>query len=369
MVKGLNFYYLSIKSLILLFFPCLCFSQNNFTAAAIKTDVLAQKFLKKHDLPGFAVSISYNDTTIYSKGFGFANIENQLPVMPSQSQFRIGSITKTLTAVALAKLAHEHKIDLDKSIYYYLDSLPKKQYDFTLRQIGGHTAGLERIYMPYNNDSLLKVSNKDLYKSFTKPLIFKPGTQFKYSNFGYELLGMVIEKASGMPYSAAVQKLVLEPLKMDGTGDILNAESNTKYYSNIKSGKKIKALYMGHNVNTASGFYYATAEDLIKLGNALLFAGKVLNKESLLELIKPQKLTSGKGTGYGIGVEALADIDGKWSYGHSGRIYGGTSFFGVSPSSKLVIVILVNCDYLKAGAINELAKDVCSQYFKAIDKE
>jgi len=123
---------------------------------------------------------------------------------------------------------------------------------------------------------------------------------------------------------------------------------------------------MGHNVNTASGYFYATSEDVVKMGNALLFPDRLLNKETLLELIKSQKLASGKNTGYGIGVESVTTAKGNWSYGHSGHIYGGTSCYGVSPSKKFVIAVLVNSDYFESGSINELTKKIASEFFKAI---
>lgn len=369
MKRELNFYIFIVKSLILLLFPCLCFSQNDFTAAAAKADILAQNFLTTNDVPGLSISISYNDTIVYSKGFGLANIEQKLPVVPSQSQFKIGSITKTITAIALAKLVNAGKLNLDKSIYFYLDSLPKKEYDFTLRQIGGHVVGLKRMYLPYNTDSLHKVSHQELYNSFTGSLLFKPLTQYSYSNFGFELLGMAIEKASGMPFDEAAQNFVLKPLKMTATSVVPNTDSNTKYYTVSKNKEKIKSQYITYNVNTAPGYYYATSEDLLKLGNGLLFTDRVLDKKMLLELIKPQKLTSGKSTRYGIGIEAFTDRNGNWSYGHSGRIYGGTSYLAISPNFKLVIAITVNCDYLKEGKIDALAYNITEPYIKIISKK
>jgi serine beta-lactamase-like protein LACTB len=366
MKKRLNFNRYLLKSLVFLFFPCVCFSQQDLIVAVAKTDDMAAKFIDKHNIPGIAISISYNDTIIYSKGFGYANIEAKLPVIPSQSQFRIGSITKSLTAMALAKLQQQGKINFDESIYHYLDSLPKKEYDFTIRQVGGHLAGLERMYLTYNTDSLHTVSRQELYKSFKGRLLYKPGTKHLYSNFGFELLGMVVENVQHSSFDDAIKVLVLNPLKMTNTGAKPNVRSNTEYYTKIKGGEKVTALYMGYTVNTASGYLYATSEDLVRMGNALLIPDRLLDKKNLLELIKPQKLASGKSVGYGFGIESVITDKGHWSYGHSGHIYGGTSFYGVSPEHKFVIAVLVNCDYLKPGSINEFTQKISSEYFKAL---
>lgn len=367
MKKRLNFYLYVLKSLVFLLFPYICFSQQDLSIATAKTDYMAAKFIDKHNIPGIAITISYNDSIVYSKGFGYANIEKQLPVIPSQSQFRIGSITKTVTALALGKLKQQHKVDFDTSIYQYLDSLPKKEFDFTVRQVGGHMAGLKRMYLPYNTDSLKTINRRELYNSFKEDLLYKPGTQHIYSNFGFELLGVVIENVYGKNFDHAVKELVLSPLKMVNTGSVPNSVNNTKYYT-LKGGKKINALFMGQNVTAAPGYLYATSEDLVKMGNALLFPDRLLDKQILLELIKSQKLASGKNTGYGFGVESVITTNGNWSYGHSGHIYGGTSYYGVSPKHKFVIAVLVNCDYIKPGSIDELTQKISSEYFKVINK-
>jgi serine beta-lactamase-like protein LACTB len=358
--SAFQFFVLSV-----LLLPQFVVSQYDFSPVNAKIDKVISQFVVNHDIPGVAISISYYDTLIYSKGFGYANIKKQQPVIPSQSQFRIGSVTKSITALTLGKLSQQGKLNLDASIYNYLDSLPKKEYEFTVKQVGGHTAGLKRMYLSYNTDSLNVVTRRQLYNAFTGQLLFKPGTQHLYSNFGFELLGIVIENVHKVNFDKAVEQLVLDPLKMKHTGPMPDTSSNTKYYTK-KENAKIDALYMGHNVNTASGYYYATSEDIVKLGNALLFPDRLVSKEILLKLIKPQKLTTGKATGYGIGVETLADSNGKWSYGHSGHIYGGTSFYGVTPGYKYVIAILINCDYLKEGKINELAQKISAEYFKVI---
>jgi serine beta-lactamase-like protein LACTB len=341
------------------FLPVLCYGQ--FTDAAKKVTLKADKLLAKNDLSGLAISVSYLDTIIYSKGFGYADIANNIPVDPSQTKFRIGSITKTLTVLALTRLAEQNKTDLDKSIYYYLDSLPRKKYDITLRQLAGHNSGLKRDYLPFNTDSLYRISPKEVLNAFKGELTFAPGTAHSYSNYGYDLLGIALEKIAGKPYSEVVESLVLKPLGMSETYPDAHFKSKSKYYTR-KNKVIVEAPYMGCNLTQAAGYYYSTSEDLVKMGNALLIPGRLLKKESLLEMIKPQKLANGKTTGYGLGIEVHTFTNGNKVYGHQGAVMGGKSFFAVYPKSKLVIAILCNSDYLDPDDLQKLMFEIEAVY-------
>jgi CubicO group peptidase (beta-lactamase class C family) len=107
-----------------------------------KAKVIAEIFLKQQNIPGMSISVSKNGRKIWSEGFGCADIKSKQKIIPSKTQFRIASISKTITAVALAKLVGYKKLNLDTSLYTYVPDFPKKKYDFTIRQIGGHLAGI-----------------------------------------------------------------------------------------------------------------------------------------------------------------------------------------------------------------------------------
>lgn len=342
-----------------IFLPLLCHSQ--FPDAAKKITLKAEKLLSKNDLGGLAISISYLDTIIYSQGFGYADIAGQVPIDPSQTKFRIGSITKTLTVLALTRLAEQNKTDLDKSVYYYLDSLPKKKYDINLRQLAGHNAGLKRDYLPFTTDSLYKISRKEVLNAFKGELLSVPGTAHSYSNYGYDLLGIALEKIAGRPFNEVVESLVLKPLGMSETYPDAHFKNKSKYYTR-KNKIIIEAPYMGCNLTQAAGYYYSTSEDLVKMGNALLIPGRLLKKESLLEMIKPQKLANGKTTGYGLGIEVHTFTNGNKVYGHQGAVMGGKSFFAIYPKSKLVIAILCNSDYLDPDDLQKLMFEIETVY-------
>lgn len=168
--------------------PYLCLCQSKLAEVNVKTQKLACKYLAKEYIPGMSISISRNDTLIFSKGYGFSDIVNQSPVDPSKTKFRMASITKTMTAATIARLSELGLVDLTQSTYHYLDSLPKKEFDFTIEEIGGHISGMRRIAgtEKYTCDNTYRRS--DFYKVFAADaLLFEPSTQFEYSNYGYKL--------------------------------------------------------------------------------------------------------------------------------------------------------------------------------------
>jgi serine beta-lactamase-like protein LACTB len=142
----------------------IAFSQNKIEKLNEKTKKLVEKTLNKENIPGISISISINDSLIFSEGFGYSNIENKTKINPSKTKFRIASITKTLTATTIARLSELNQIDLDKSVYFYLDSLPKKDFDFTIKQVGGHLSGIQRVPSTEKYSCDNNYCEKDFYK-------------------------------------------------------------------------------------------------------------------------------------------------------------------------------------------------------------
>ena len=118
------------------------FSQNKYQKEIKKANQAAKNFLKSQSIPGMAISVSKNNEIIWSQGFGYADVKNKKKVIADSTLFRIASISKVITAVALAKLVDDKKIDLNASVYKYVPDFPKKKYDFSIRQTAAHLAGI-----------------------------------------------------------------------------------------------------------------------------------------------------------------------------------------------------------------------------------
>ncbi len=299
--------------------------------------------MESENIPGLSISVSYNDTIIFSEGFGFSDLENKIPVLPEKTKFNIGSITKTITAATLGKLAEAGNINMDKSIYFYLDSLPKKKYDFTIKQIAGHLSGLARNPKDYRFDDAIVYDPKFFYGAFAKEeLLFRPSTRAEYSNFGFHLLGLLIEKQSGKELTQVQKEFVLDKLKMQNTSPDYNTDANEAKLYPAKKENNSSIKDINWQFQFAEGGYISTTEDLIKLGNAFLFPGRLLKKETLIEFISSQKLLNDSKSDYGIGFVCKKDVNRNFFFGHEGNSIGSRSWLYVYPNSKLVITVLAN---------------------------
>jgi serine beta-lactamase-like protein LACTB len=351
---------------IFLFFISLNISSQEFEQSIKKTDDLVTKFQKRNNIPGLSVSISYKNKLIYSKGFGLSNIETKESVSPSKTKFRIASMTKSLTALTIGRLMELDSIDINKSVYLYLKNLPKKKYDFTIKDVGGHLSGMIRVPTGERYDCKNTYSQSDFYKSFENDsFLFAPGTQFSYSNYGYKLLGLIVEQQCGSSITNCQKRLVLDPLNLKNiTPDSKNNENLSTNFYIEENGKNTLAPCLDCTFKYAQGCYLSTSEDIVKLSNALLYKDKLLHEETLNKLIKSQETTDGHKTGYGFGFISKKDFYGNYYFGHNGGYSGTTTEYRIYPKKHFVITVLTN----KSGnfRLDELLDEITYNFIEKI---
>lgn len=299
-------------------------------------------FLKKNDIPGMSIAVSKKGDLIWSQAFGFSDLKTHTRVS-KHTQFRIASISKPITAVAIGLLMDENKINLDSSLYHYLPNYPKKKYDFTLRQIGGHTAGIRHyknneflLNKPLTITEGLNIFNKD-------PLLFKPQSRSEYSTYGFNLLSEVIQTIADTNFVAFVEATIFNPLEMNASSlDYADSiiPNRTQFY--VKNNDKV---VLGPEVNNefkvAGGGFISTSEDLLKFGNEII-KPKIISNESLQELLKSQVLDSGEMIYYGLGFGIGKTKNSTPKYSHSGGGVGASTLLLIYPKEKVVISILTN---------------------------
>ncbi|MGJ8733486.1 MAG: serine hydrolase domain-containing protein [Cellulophaga sp.] len=308
-----------------------------------KVDELLQSLVNNSKIPGIAIKATQHNKTIFNKGYGFSNLDNKTPINPDDSVFRIASVSKPIAATALAIMVQDGVIDLEESFYTYVPYYPKKKYDFTIRQLASHTAGIRGykgkeygLNMPYTIKESIAIFKGD-------DLLFKPGTNYHYNSYDWVLLSLAMQEASGVPFEEYVQKKVLGPLQMQNTYAEVKEEpvlNTTAFYSQKRLGFR-KALEVNNYYKLAGGGFLSTTTDIVKLGNAYLKA------DFLQETTQQQFLTAqevnGESTYYGLGWQVSTDKKGNAYYGHIGNGVGGYSNFFVYPTQGLVISILTNC--------------------------
>jgi serine beta-lactamase-like protein LACTB, mitochondrial len=301
-------------------------------------------FMKRKHVPGVSLTITINGKIVLSEGFGYADLEQKVPVNPAQTRFRIGSISKSLTAVALAKMFEQKKIILDSTVYFYIPDLPRYKYRPTVRQVAGHIAGV-RHYKgdEWFSDTRYNSVADGLTMFKNDSLNFEPGTKYQYSSHGYNLLSAVLEKASGKDFLTLMKEDVFAPLKLTNTVADMNdsiISYRTRFYE-FQNGRWVNARHVDNSYKWAGGGFISTSEDIARFGNVLL-GETFLKKETISLFTAPQKLKNGSSTTYGMGFASGTDHHKRNNFGHSGGSVGGTTDMVIYPNEKIVVVIFAN---------------------------
>ncbi|HWY43621.1 MAG TPA: serine hydrolase domain-containing protein [Candidatus Sulfotelmatobacter sp.] len=323
-------------------------STTSTLSAGDHAQAIAKEWLAR-GIPGFSVSVAIDGKIVYSEGFGYADLEQRIPAWPS-TKFRIGSVSKPLTAVALVKLAEQGKLDLDAPIQRYVPSFPDKGVLISPRMLAGHLGGIrhykgDEFYMQKHYTTVLE--GLTIFQD--DPLVAPPGTKFSYSSYGFNLLSAAIEKACAEDFLSCMRDLVFVPFGLRSTvpdqpSEII--EQRARFYEHRKDSPLANAPYVDNSYKWAGGGFLSSTEDLARFGSALLQPG-YLRKESLALLFTSQKTKSGEETGYGMGFAIGKSKSGQRIFQHSGGSVGGTSQLIIYPDQRLVVAMI--CNYETAG--------------------
>lgn len=294
-----------------------------------------------------SVLIGQGDAVLFAKGYGLANAEFNISNTP-QTKFRLGSITKQFTAMAIMILAEKGKLSFDDPISKYIENSPEAWKDVTIHHLLSHTSGLPNFTsLPTYNASmpLPTTPSKTIDRVRSMKLDFKPGEKFNYSNTGYVTLGAIIEKVSGESYEKFLEENVFTPLGMKNTG----YDSPTKILANRASGFEVSgeklshASYLDMTIPHAAGALYSTVEDLHRWSRAL-DEGKLISPAFAPKMYTPVK--NNYAYGWVVGKRF-----GRQFVGHGGGINGFQTDITRFPSEKLCVVVLCNNNRSQPGAV------------------
>jgi serine beta-lactamase-like protein LACTB len=311
----------------------------------------------KAGIPGAAVTVLSDTTIIWSEGLGWADVEQHVPAT-ALTRWRIGSVSKTLTSAALGQLVEQGKIDLDAPVQRYVPSFPVKRWPVTIRELAGHTAGIRHyrggeFTISRHYDTVL--DGLAIFAADT--LLFEPGTRYSYSSYGWNLLGAVIESASGEPFLSYMRGHVFVPLGLAHTvpefADSL-IEYRARFYERATAVGTVNAPYVDNSYKWAGGGFLSTTDDLARFG-ALMRRPGVVGPATLALLETSQHTSDGKETGYGMGWFVGKDAAGRRIIFHSGGAMGGTAYLLVYPDLGLVVAMLCNSDVSFVGSARRVA--------------
>jgi serine beta-lactamase-like protein LACTB, mitochondrial len=318
-------------------------------------------FMSANSVPGLSAAVVMDGEPRWSEGFGMADLENYSPAT-SSTLFRLGSISKPLSATAVLHLWERGKLDLDAPVQKYCPEFPQKEWPITARQLLGHLGGI-RHYSPDGKGDVPEdsarhfLSMKESLQLFANdPLVAQPGMKFNYSTYGYTLIGCVFEGAASEKFIDYLRKNVFDPAEMGQTRDddfFAVIPHRTRWYHKDKSGIVRNAGVLDSSYKIPGGGIISSADDMAKFETAIL-RDKLLKRATRDLMWTSLKTTDGKETGYGLGW-GIVDKFGLHILAHTGGQQGTSTAFAVVPSRNVGVVVLCNMDEVD---VNQLAMQI-----------
>jgi CubicO group peptidase (beta-lactamase class C family) len=296
-------------------------------------------------IPGLSLAVARGGELVHEAGFGYADVENEVPARP-ETVYRLASVSKTITAVAVLRLAEEGRLDLDAPVSRYCPEFPDKPWPVTVRQLLCHQGGV-RHYRPHEQPLTRRFTSlaQGLALFRDDPLVHEPGTRILYSTYGYSLLGCAAAHAADRPFMTLLRDAVLGPARMSATRvDDLRAlvPHRAQGYVRDRGGQLLNSALADMSYKVPGGGLSSTASDVARFGAALV-SGRLLSAQSLERMLTRQRTRDGRPTGFGLGI-ALGPRDGRREAWHQGGQERVSTVLYLRPDAEVVVVILANLE-------------------------
>ena len=323
-------------------------------AQAIKQfEGFARKHMALDKTVGLTIGFFKDDFT-WVNAYGYADLENKVPAKP-ESAYRLASVTKPMTAIAVMQLVEKGKINLDAEVQTYVSYFPKKQWPVTVRQLLGHLGGISHYKDPAKELHIKDhKSTRDAIAIFENfDLVAEPGTRYSYSSYGYNLLGAIIEGASGMSYGDYMRQNVWLPLGMTDTqmDDPLEVIPNRVRGYQLINGKVKNSEFVDISSRFAAGGTRSTVPDLLKFARGVI-AGKLLTPASMNVVATSMSTREGRLTDYGMGWQTTP-FNGRYMLVHSGGQNETRTLLYILPSQNMALAVGVNYEGSNPGVYVE----------------
>lgn len=308
--------------------------------------------MEKQKIPGLALLVSRDGKPVRAQGYGFSNVELQVPVKP-ETVFQSGSVGKQFTATAVMMLVEEGKLNLEDPLTKFFPGAPASWKQVTVRELLSHTGGFTdypktfNFRKDYTEAEILKIVEGI-------PLAYPPGTKWSYANLGYATLGILIHKVTGKFYGDFLQEHIFKPLDMNTARIISEADiiPNRAAGYRLVKGELKNQEWVAPGINTtADGSLYFSINDLAKW-DAALYTEKLLKRSSLEQMWTVANLKNGRPNPdhYGFGW-SIEEKKGHKVIGHGGSWQGFKTHISRYVDDKLTVVVLINHGDAEPGPI------------------
>jgi len=337
------------------------FSQGPSPLPAEKIQKIEQAItaeMSRNSIPGLSVAVVFDSRLRWSNGYGLADVENFVPAKAT-TVYRLGSISKPITATAVMQLVERGKLDLDAPVQKYCPAFPQKQWTVTTRQLLGHLGGVRHYKQDGSDYSSTHhyngvVDGLSIFKE--DALLHQPGSKFLYSTHGYAILGCAVEGSSGVSFPEYVRENIFKPAGMDRikVDDVFEIIPNrAQGYVKTQNGELRNSALADTSYKIPGGGFCSTAEDLAKFAIGVM-SGSLVKPETLNQMWTRQKTTDGNSTTYGLGWQ-VAERNGTKEISHGGAQQRVSTILYILPEKKLAIAIMVNLEN-SGGALHRLAR-------------
>ncbi|MEM6813324.1 MAG: serine hydrolase domain-containing protein [Bacteroidota bacterium] len=353
---------------LILALPCSCQESRTTLSSATDVDSLFYEHISNQNIIGAAAGYSVFGKTVWQAVDGFSNKESNTPFQ-KDTKVRMASIAKPMTAIAIMQLVERNLVELDIPIQTYIPDYPKQsKTQITVRHLLSHTSGIDgykntkeaetQVNYPTLSDAV------EIFKN--RPLLFEPGTGYNYTTYGYTLLGLIIEKVTGLTFEVYMKKYIWDSAKMTSTGIDrygIDEGNSSRLYSRTKKGKTVEGKENNLSNRVPGGGFFTTVEDMLKFGSAVI-NNTLIKSETLSLMRKRHSVNTNSRYGLGWFLYSQAPDEGK-IIGHSGAQMGCSSQLLIFPEKGIVCIVLANTsrtevtgfaiDLLKIAAKQELA--------------
>ena len=315
--------------------------------------------MSQQGIPGLSIAVVLDYKLRWSNGYGLADVENFVPAKAATA-YRLGSISKPITAAAVMQLAERGKLDLDAPIQKYCPAFPEKQWPVTTRLLLGHLSGVRHYKSDAEYESTRHynsvVEGLEMFK--IDPLGFEPGTKYGYTTHGYAVLGCAVEGASGMSFPDYVRENVFKPaamdrIRVDNVSDII--PNRAQGYQKSQSGELRNSGLADTSYKIPGGGFISTVGDLAKFAIAMQ-TGALVKRETLNQMWISLKTRDGKETGYGLGW-GVSTRNGLKEVHHGGAQQRVSTFLYTIPEKGLAVVLMTNLENI-GGGLASLSKQI-----------
>ena len=329
-----------------------------------KIEQLISTEMSRQQIAGLSVAVVTDNQLRWSAGYGFADLENFVPAR-STTVYRLGSISKPVTAVAVMQLAERGLLELDAPVQKYCPAFPQKQWPVTARQLLGHLGGVRH----YNSDA--EFDSTRFYPTVADglamfkddPLLHEPGTKYFYTTHGYSVLGCAAEGASGKKFTDYVRENILIPagterMRADSVADLIPGRAQG--YRRNPDGTLRNSPLADSSYKIPGGGFVSTVEDLARFAAAVQ-TFKLVKRETAEQMFARQKLRGGSATNYGLGWQIGAPAGGQRVISHGGAQQRVSTLLVLRPEQNFAVALMANVEGTRLG---DLAAQIADAVLK-----